>query len=185
MIRLPFLKPRGPAVASLYGDIVATARKPLVYRDFGVVDDFEGRFEYLTLVATLVLRRLRELGAAAEPAGQELVDHLFADLDNGLRLAGTGDLSVGKKMKKMAQGFYGRAGAYTAALEKGEAADRESALREALARNLFGNRLAPEVVAPGLLAEVDALCARLKPASLEALLGGKVLSGEEPSARKP
>ncbi len=180
MIRLPFLKPRVPAVASLYGDIVAAARKPAVYRDFGVVDDFEGRFEYLTLVSTLVLRRLRELGVVAVPAGQELVDHLFADLDNGLRLAGTGDLSVGKKMKKMAQGFYGRAAAYTAALEEGE-----TALREALARNLYGNRLAPEAIASGLLAEIDALCGRLRPASLDALLNGKVLSGEKPPARKP
>jgi len=173
MIRLPFLKPRGPAVASLYGDIVAAARRPTVYRDFGVEDDFEGRFEYLVLVATLVLRRLRELGAGAEPAAQELVDHLFADLDNGLRLAGTGDLSVGKKMKKMAQGFYGRAGAYTAALGEGEAA-----LRVALARNLFGNRRSPDAISPGLIAEIDALCTRLNPANLEALLGGRVLSGE-------
>lgn len=160
-------------MAPLYGDIVAVARKPVVYRDFGVEDDFEGRFEYLVLVATLVLRRLRELGATAEPAAQELVDHLFADLDNGLRLAGTGDLSVGKKMKKMAQGFYGRAGAYTAALDEGEAA-----LRVALARNLFGGRLSPDAVSPGLLAEIDMLCARLQPAGLEALLGGKTLSGE-------
>lgn len=173
MIRLPFLKPRPPSVAPLYGDIVAAARRPAVYRDFGVADDFEGRFEYLTLVATLVLRRLRELGAPAEVAAQELVDHLFADLDNGLRLAGTGDLSVGKKMKKMAQGFYGRAGAYTAALAEGEAA-----LRVALARNLFGNRLSPDAVEPGLLAEIDTLCARLKPAGLEALLAGTVLAGE-------
>lgn len=158
-------------MASLYGDIVAAARRPVVYREFGVTDDFEGRFEYLTLVATLVLRRLRDIGPATDLAAQELVDHLFADLDNGLRLAGTGDLSVGKKMKKMAQGFYGRANAYTAALAEGE-----EALRAALARNLFGGRLAPDAVAPGLIAEIDGLRARLAPASLEALLAGGVLT---------
>lgn len=172
MIRLPFFKPRGPAVASLYGDIVAAARRPEVYRDFGVTDDFEGRFEYLVVVATLVLRRMQGLGAPAGPAAQALVDHLFADLDNGLRLAGTGDLSVGKKMKKMAQGFYGRAGAYTAALTEGE-----GALRGALARNLFGGRLAPDAIAPGLIAEIDRLRACVEPASLDALLAGGVLAG--------
>lgn len=172
MIRIPFLTPRPDPVAALYGDIVAVSRAPVAYLDFGVMDDFEGRFERLALVATLVLRRLKALPAPGESIAQELVDRVFAGLDEGVRLMGVSDISVGKKVKKLAQGFYGRAGAYTAALDAGS----EAELREALSRNLFAGRIAPEAVAPGLLAEIAALIARLDAASLEALLAGGVLN---------
>jgi cytochrome b pre-mRNA-processing protein 3 len=174
MIRFPFFSARPDPVAALYGDIVAMSRAPQAYRDFGVADDFEGRFERLALVSTLVLRRLRVLGGAADDVGQRLVDRLFADLDEGLRLAGSSDISVGKKVKKLAQGFYGRAEAYTRALE----AD-ETALRAALSRNLFGGHLAPEAVAPGLIAEIRTLTRALDEAGLDALLAGAVLAGAD------
>jgi cytochrome b pre-mRNA-processing protein 3 len=170
MIRFPFFKPRPNPVAGLYGDIVAASRAPVAYREFGVADDFEGRFERLTLIATLVLRRMRAIGGNAHDAAQQLVDHLFADLDDGLRRSGVGDLSVGKKMKKLAQGFYGRAEAYTAALEASE-----TDLRDALSRNLFSGRIAAQDVAPGLIREIMALVERLDAASLETLLAGSVL----------
>lgn len=167
MIRIPFLRPKRQPIAALYGDIVAVSRAPVAYREFGVADDFEGRFERLVLIATLVLKRLGELPAPAGAMAQELVDQLFADLDDGLRRSGVSDLSVGKKMKKLAQGFYGRAGAYTEALAAGHAA-----LRVALARNLFAGRIAPEAVPGGLIFEIDALQAQLSGASLDDLLAG-------------
>lgn len=172
MIRIPFLTPRPDPVAALYGDIVAASRAPEAYRDFGVNDDFEGRFERLALVTTLVLRRLKALPAPGETIAQELVDRVFAGLDEGVRLMGVSDISVGKKVKKLAQAFYGRAGAYTAALDGGSDAE----LREALSRNLFGGRIAPGDVNAGLLAEIAALNARLEAASLDALLAGGVLN---------
>ncbi|KAF0230872.1 MAG: ubiquinol-cytochrome c [Beijerinckiaceae bacterium] len=175
MIRLPFFKSRPDPVAALYGDIVAAARAPAAYRDFGVSDDFEGRFERLVLVTTLVLKRLKVLPAPAESIAQELVDRVFAGLDEGLRLMGVSDLSVGKKIKKLAQGFYGRAEAYTAALKDEPALD-EPALRLALSRNLFAGRIAPEAVAGGLLSEIAGITARLDAASLEDLLAGGVLA---------
>jgi cytochrome b pre-mRNA-processing protein 3 len=172
MIRIPFLTPRRDPVAALYGDIVAVSRAPVAYLEFGVSDDFEGRFERLALVTTLVLRRLKALPAPGEAIAQELVDRVFAGLDEGVRLMGVSDISVGKKVKKLAQGFYGRAEAYTAALGAG----RDAELRVALSRNLFGGRVAPDDIAAGLLAEIVALNARLEAASLEALLAGSVLN---------
>jgi len=172
MIRIPFLKPRRDPVAALYGDIVAASRAPEAYREFGVSDDFEGRFERLVLVATLVLRRLKALPAPGEAIAQELVDRVFAGIDEGVRLMGVSDISVGKKVKKLAQGFYGRAEAYTAALNSGNDAE----LRVALSRNLFGGRVAPDDIAAGLLAEIVALNVRLEAASLETLLAGNVLN---------
>lgn len=172
MFGLSFLRKKPDMIASLFADVVAAARHPVAYRDLGVSDDFEGRFERLALVMVLVLRRLNALPAPADRAGQELVDQLFAHLDDGLRRSGVGDLSVGKKMKKLAQGFYGRAKAYTEALDTGEAA-----LREALARNLYASSVVPEAVPAGLLAEIKSLDAVLGECDLAALLAGGRLEG--------
>jgi len=172
MIRLPFFSKRPDHLATLYGDIVATSRAPVAYLDYGVSDDFEGRFERLTLITTLVLRRLRALPAPAASIAQELVDRLFADLDDGLRRAGIGDLAVPKRMKKLAQGFYGRAEAYTAALDGAD----EAALRLALSRNLYDSRLAPERVPVAQIDEIHRLIARLETLDCDGLLASAGLN---------
>lgn len=172
MFRLPFFRKREDRLAALFGDLVAAARAPVAYLDYGVTDDFEGRFERLALIATLVLRRLRALPPPAGDAAQELVDALFAHLDDGLRRSGIGDLSVPKRMKKLGQGFYGRADAYTAALaEPGDAA-----LRAALSRNLYAGRIAPDAIAQGQIDEITGLNAALDRATLDDLLRGNVLA---------
>ncbi|MBN8532523.1 MAG: ubiquinol-cytochrome C chaperone [Rhizobiales bacterium] len=168
MFGLSFLRKKPDVIAPLFADIVAAARHPVAYRDLGVTDDFEGRFERLALVMVLVLRRLNALNAPADSVGQELVDRLFAHLDDGLRRSGVGDLSVGKKMKKLAQAFYGRAKAYTEALDGAD----EPALRDALARNLFGSSVQADDVPSGLLAEIRDLTAALEASDLAALLAG-------------
>ena len=60
---------------------------------------------------------------------------MFADMDRGLRDIGTGDLSVGRQVQRMAKGFYGRIRAYEQGLGEGGAT-----LGAALARNVFGTR---------------------------------------------
>ena len=171
MFGLPFFRKRPDTLAPLFGDLVAAARMPEAFVVFGVTDDFEGRFERLVLVATLVMRRLRTLPAPAGDVAQELVDRIFAHLDDGLRRSGIGDLSVPKRMKKLAQGFYGRADVYTAALD----ALDETALRVALARNLLGGRVEPAAVHPDLLAEIASLNAALSGVDLAGLLAGSTL----------
>ena len=57
-----------------------------------------------------------------------------------MREAGVGDLGVGKKIRKMAQAFYGRAAAYDEALGKAAPASDDAATRKALGavlRNLY------------------------------------------------
>ena len=126
--------PRRAVIEGLHDEIVAAARQPRLYAELGVPDTLEGRFEALCLHVLLVLRRLRALPAPAAEIGQELVDHVFRQLDRSLREMGVGDFGVPKRMKKLAQAFYGRARAYDGALE---AKDRE-ALAAALARNMTG-----------------------------------------------
>jgi cytochrome b pre-mRNA-processing protein 3 len=70
-----------PSVDAVYGDIVAAARLPRLYRDLGVPDTVMGRFDSLALHLILVLRRLRALPPPAESLAQDLVDRFFADLD--------------------------------------------------------------------------------------------------------
>jgi cytochrome b pre-mRNA-processing protein 3 len=72
---------------------------------------------------------------------------LFRSFDQALRDVGVGDLSVGKRIRKMAEAFYGRAGAYREALDKGD----DAALEEALRRNL----LAGASEAPGFIAALS------------------------------
>lgn len=123
----------------LYAEIVNQARSPKLYRSYGVPDTLDGRFELIVLHAFLLLNRLKDEGSVKQLT-QELFDVMFADLDQSLREMGVGDLSVGKRIKDMAQSFYGHMAAYEEALAK-------DTLAEALARNLYGTvAVAPDLV---------------------------------------
>ena len=60
---------------------------------------------------------MRLRGRATRPAetAQALFDAYVAALDDALREMGVGDLSVGKKMRKLGEAFYGRVKSYEAA----------------------------------------------------------------------
>jgi cytochrome b pre-mRNA-processing protein 3 len=125
-------KSRRVAVHAAYGRIVERARLPLFYTVWGVPDTLDGRFELLALHAFLVLNRLKREHDATAGFAQALFDTMFADLDRALREMGAGDLGVGRRIKAMATGFYGRIAAY-----EGGLAD-PPALTAALRRNLYG-----------------------------------------------
>ncbi len=132
MLRLFRRDPRPAVIGPLHDRIVAASRRPRLYAELGVPDTLEGRFEALCLHVVLVLRRLRALPAPADEIGQDLVDHVFRELDRSLREMGVGDFGVPKRMKKLAQAFYGRAQAYAVALDGQDRTD----LAAALARNV-------------------------------------------------
>jgi cytochrome b pre-mRNA-processing protein 3 len=124
--------PRDRTIAVLYGAIVAQARNPAFYRQDGVPDTANGRLEMILLHCILVLRRLDAEGEALRPIGQALFDHFCSDMDANLREMGVGDMAVPRKMKAIAEAFYGRKRAYDAAL----AAPGLDELAAALARNV-------------------------------------------------
>jgi cytochrome b pre-mRNA-processing protein 3 len=63
--------PQGNAIAAaLYGAIVAQARNPVLYTDFGVADTVTGRFEMVVLHLVLVLDRIAAGGMAEKALGQ-------------------------------------------------------------------------------------------------------------------
>jgi cytochrome b pre-mRNA-processing protein 3 len=89
---------------------------------------------------------------------------MFLEMDRSLRELGVGDLSVPKKIKKMAGAFYGRTAAYDAALD-----GKAGALQEALARNIQPDSgFAAEALATYVRAAVDSLAGQ----SSDALTAG-------------
>ena len=121
-------------IRRLYGVIVAQARVPEFYANYGVPDTVEGRFDMVVLHVYLVFRRLAQAGSSARERGQEMFDLFIEDMDASMREMGVGDLSVPRKVRAMAESYYGRAGVYDAALlDTGEAK-----LATALLRNVYG-----------------------------------------------
>lgn len=153
-------------VNALLARVVAASREPALYLEGHVPDDFEGRFEALTLHLFLVLRRLRELPAPAGDLAQDLVDAGFAYLELGFRQGGVGDVSVPKRMKQIGRSFYGRIGAYGEAIASAE----PSALETTLARNV-----APQADAAALARHVRAATAALAGLGLEDILAADPL----------
>jgi cytochrome b pre-mRNA-processing protein 3 len=133
----PFNHFRKPRLASpgtidtIYGMIVTQAREPLFYRDLGVPDTVNGRFDLLLLHLWIVLRRLRPIAGGVELT-QALFDRFCDDLDANLREMGVGDLTVPKRMQAFGEAFYGRSAAYDLALTDGR-----EALAEAICKNIL------------------------------------------------
>lgn len=129
--RKPRLAPRG-TIEAIYGMIVTQAREPSFYRDLGVPDTVNGRFDLLVLHLWIVLRRLSLAGSAANTVSQALFDRFCDDMDANLREMGVGDLAVPKRMRAFGEAFYGRSAAYDQAVALGE-----EPLAQALCRNIF------------------------------------------------
>lgn len=125
-------RPEKAAGRRLYAAAVAQARHLRFYADWGVSDTPTGRFDLIALHGFLVLHRL-QADPAARPLAQSFCDAVVEDMDRNLREMGTGDLSVGKKVKRLMEGFYGRLGAYEEALQAGD-----DVLISVLKRNLYG-----------------------------------------------
>ncbi len=125
-----------PDVGALYSRIVGRTRHAVFYTQAGVPDTIDGRFDLLVLHVHIILRDFRRRGLGRHPLGQALFDAFFQDMDQGMREAGVGDLGVSKKIRKMAEAFYGRAGAYDEVLGDGIADPTCSdQLAKALAKN--------------------------------------------------
>lgn len=143
--------PTERSAAALYTGLVEQSRKPEFYSYCGVPDTLDGRFDVLVLHVFMVLERLAGQGGREDALAQALFDHFFGEMDVNLREMGVGDLSVGKKVKQMAEAFYGRAQAY----RDGLAAGGREELAAALRRNLFRSTTPDD-------AQIDAMAAYLR-----------------------
>jgi len=165
----------GEAAELAYRRVVEQARRPGFFVECGVPDTLDGRFELICLHAFLYLHRLKREQPRAAPLGQRFFDTMFADFDRSLREMGTGDLSVGREVKRMAAAFYGRIAAY----ETGLAAD-DDALRPALARNLFGTAPSSADRLAAMARYVRREAAGLDRQATSELLQGRITFGDPP-----
>ncbi len=172
-------QPRSEHAWPLYEIIVAQARTPALYRDLGVPDSLDGRFESIVLHLALVLRRLKRDFPAGLDLAEALQEVFFTDMDRSLREMGAGDLGVGKRVKRMAEAFMGHLVAYETALEA--VPERGTGeLEEALRRNAFGTLEAGQGDAGGLAAYVLDQAAALEAQDGDALRAGKLTFAAPP-----
>ncbi len=154
----------------LYGAAVQAAREPAYYLELGVADSTAGRFELVSAHVALLIRRLRRF---ASPEGdglaQAVFDAMFSDMDVNLREMGVGDLGVGKRVRFLWESFHGRAEAYGAALDSGDAAG----LAAALGRNVWAGTEPPAGAPEALAARMRAMAAVLEGQPLDSLLRGQ------------
>ncbi|HEY8574656.1 ubiquinol-cytochrome C chaperone family protein [Phenylobacterium sp.] len=160
-------RPRPAQVAgrALYARAVDQARAPAFYERYAAPDTTEGRFELYSLHVLLLIDRLQGEGDAAAEVNQALFDAFVKSLDDALREMGVGDLSVGKKMRKLGEAFFGRAKNYRAAFEA--LPDREP-LEALLARTVYaGADSRAAELADYVLAQREALAGQPAAAILE------------------
>ena len=148
------------AMVPLYQAIVAEARRPDWYRDAGVPDTIDGRFDMVALVLSLVLIRLEREPGARLPSVR-LTEAFVDDMDGTMREIGFGDLVVGKRVGGIMGALGGRLGAY-----------RSDDRRGALIRNLYRGTPPGENVLNAAMAMVAALEARIAALPLATILGG-------------
>jgi cytochrome b pre-mRNA-processing protein 3 len=141
------------AARRIYDQLSLAARDPKLYGLGKVADTPDGRFELLALHSAVVFTRLSKRGEAAEETSQEVFDILFSAMDHALRELGVGDISVGKRIRKLAESFYGRLAVYHDGIAG--AAENRDALIRAIATHVledpeqglfFGEKLATRVI---------------------------------------
>lgn len=116
----------------LYCEAVKQARQPVYYTHYQVSDTLDGRFDLILLQVFLLSRALARITHRdVEPIRQEMVNSMFQDMDQSLREMGVGDVSIGKKVQKMAYALNGRMDRYESSWSEA------AALEEAVWRNLY------------------------------------------------
>ncbi len=155
------------ALAPLYAAIVVEARKPHWYVDGEVPDTFDGRFDMVSSILSLVLLRLEQLGEPARDASARLTELFVSDMDGQLRQQGIGDLVVGKNIGRMMSQVGGRLTAYRDGLSAGD-------LAGAVTRNIHRGAAVSESANTHVATGLQTFASRLTEHDLAALLAGDI-----------
>jgi cytochrome b pre-mRNA-processing protein 3 len=163
-------KHRREHAAKLLDVIIAQARQPVFYAEYGVPDTMLGRYEMVCLHAYLVLHRLKRLGGQGPWIAQTLHDQIFDNFEIALREVGVGDMGIGKRIKKLARNLHGRISAYERALASGDA-DMAAALR----RNLYASAEPTEPEVTAMIAYIRSARAAVEACASEDFWNGRPL----------
>lgn len=154
------------ALRPLYDALVAAAREPAWYREGGVPDTLEGRFDMLATLLALVLIRLEAEGEGARAESVALTEIFIDDMDGTLRQIGIGDFVVGKHVGKLIGLLGGRLGALR------EAMSGEAALEPVVRRNVFRDGPASDSQVAWVESRLRRLHEWLAGTAMEPLLAG-------------
>jgi len=149
------------AWAPLYRAIVERARDPFWYREGGVPDTLDGRFDMVAAVAALVLIRFEALGAAGRGPSVLLTELFVEDMDATMRQIGIGDYVVGKHVGRMVSALGGRLAAF-----------REGDFAAATRRNVFHDAPPSEAAAELVAGRLERFAADLEGVTLDSLAAG-------------
>lgn len=154
------------ALRPLYDALVAAAREPAWYREGGVPDTLEGRFDMVATMLALALLRLESEGDRATAESVALTEIFIDDMDGTLRQIGIGDFVVGKHVGKLVGALGGRLGALREALPDG------GELEPAVRRNVFRDGPASDEQVEWVAERLRRLHERLAGTAMEPLLAG-------------
>ena len=119
------------ALDPFYQAVVRAGRDPFWYREGGVPDTIDGRFDMIASLLALVLLRLEKEGETGRPATILLTELFIDDMDGTLRQIGIGDHVVGKHVGRLMGALGGRLAAFR------DAEGDEAAFTAAVRRNVF------------------------------------------------
>lgn len=164
------LSPEQQIALRLYEHIVRAARQQPLYERGGVPDTLEGRVEAIGFHAFLLFRRMSgETGW--DEIGGALSDEIVADFDRSLRELGIGDMSIGKKVKFLAQALFSRFDSYWGAVKGSEGADDLPTL---LRRDLYQGGEVSDAQVEAMLSYFDRQSAYLFTQDAKDILKGRV-----------
>ncbi|MBU2143158.1 MAG: hypothetical protein KKB75_04225 [Alphaproteobacteria bacterium] len=127
---------RKAAVGTAYTGLMTTALAPDFYLAGDVPDTFEARAGMVMVHATVALRRIRNIpGREAARMAGALNTRVLDGFDAAYREQGVGDSSIARKVRKLAEAYYGLGLALTAALDETAGEARESDVKVVLERN--------------------------------------------------
>lgn len=136
----------------LFLSVIDNSRTPFFYSDLNVEDSLDGRFDVMAIHMAIVLDKFDQHDEKADAATIKRIiqEIMFDNLDLTLREIGVGDLAVGKKIKVMAEAFYGRMMVYQDLFRTID----EEKMSEALLRNLYRGKEVKEDVIKKMAAYV-------------------------------
>ena len=152
----------------LYDALVGEARQPVWYREGGVPDTIDGRFDMVSSVLALALLRFEREGEGGKRDTVLLTEIFIDDMAGTLRQIGIGDVVVGKHVGKIMSALGGRLGAFR------ESFAGTAALSDAVRRNVFRDAAPSEAACAFVTARLEALHHGLAAMPRERLLGGEI-----------
>lgn len=173
--RLPRFATRAPqrrAGLSLYEAIVAQARSEPFYRDHGVPDTVNGRFEMIVLHVVLVVARLQAEGEDGQELARAMLEAFVADVDDACRRLGIGDMGVPRHVKKATAAVLERGSAYRIAMAAPRGLE-DDPLADAIGATAWGEPLPDDPAGRQALADY----VRRAVMSLDAQGGERIVAG--------